>query len=133
MKRIFFFVPVTLFLIVFSWICLDHSVPKKVMKIMFTSQKTEAPTESTTMETLIPKIMKHIPNITVLRDLQGRLPNLPVLSWFAMKNKTRSEESDGSECSIYPDILDIEYSNRFWQLYRHEDATFYLYSAILGK
>ena len=99
---------------------------------MFTSQNTKAPTESTTMEILIPKIMKHLPNITVLRDLQSRLPNLPVLSWLAMKNKTRSEES-GSGCSIYPDILDIEYSNKFWQLYRHEDATFYLYSAILGK
>ena len=132
MKRIFFFITVTLFLIVFSWICLDNSVPNKVMKIVFTSQYTKAPTESTTMEILIPKIMKHLPNITVLRYLQNRLPNLPVLSWFAMKNKTRSEES-GSECSIYPDILDIEYSNKFWQLFRQEDATFYLYSAILGK
>ena len=78
------------------------------------------------MDILIPKIMKHLPNITVLRDLQSRLPNLPVLSWLAMKNAH-------AQCSIYPDILDIEYSNKFWQLYRHEDATFYLYSAILGK
>ena len=132
MKRTFFFVTVTMSLVVFSWICLDHSVSKKVMKIMFTSQNTKAPTESTTMEILIPKIMKHLPNFTVLSDLQNRLPNLPVLSWLAMKNKTRSEES-GSDCSIYPDILDIEYSNKFWQIYRHEEATFYLYSAILGK
>ena len=64
--------------------------------------------------------------MSVLEDLQNRLPNLPVLSWLEMRNKAAA-------CSTYPDILDIEYSNKYWQLYRSENAMFYLYSAILGK
>ena len=67
----------------------------------------------------------------ILEDLQNRLPNLPVLSSLSVKNM--AGEDLASKCSIYPDILDIEYSNKYWQMFRSENAIFYLYSAILGN
>ena len=125
MKRIFFFVLVILVVVVFSLISINPTVSNRVMKVFVTSKSL--PTASTFVEILKLKSSDHQPSIPpVLEDLQNRLPNLPVLSWLEMRNKA-------SECSTYPDILDIEYSNKYWQLYRSENAMFYLYSAILGK
>ena len=50
-----------------------------------------------------------------------------------MKNMDNKDSADdSSRCSIYPDIMNIEYSNKYWQIFKSENATFYLYSAILG-
>ena len=125
MKRIFFFILVILFVVVFSLIAINPTVSNRVMKVFVTSKSL--PTVSTFVEILKLKSSDHQPSIPpVLEDLQIRLPNLPVLSWLEMRNKA-------AECSTYPDILDIEYSNKYWQLYRSENSMFYLYSAILGK
>ena len=133
MKRFFFYFLVILFLVVFFWISLDKSVSNNVMKMLVsTSENTMAPNNSTFGEILKPK-PHNLPSIhPVLGNLQNRRPNLPVLSWLRMKNMDREDSADDSRCSIYPDILNIEYSNKYWQIFRSENATFYLYSAILG-
>ena len=66
----------------------------------------------------------------MFRGLQTRIPNLPVLSWLKRKNMRGSKKSG---CSIYPSILDIEYSNKYWQLFRFHDTTFHLYGAYLDN
>ena len=69
-------------------------------------------------------------------DIQDRLPNLPILGWQIMKNLT-SDEKQG--CSQYPDILDIEYRNKYWQIFKTyyssniREATYHLYGAYLGN
>ena len=53
-----------------------------------------------------------------------------------MKNLT-SDEKQG--CSQYPDILDIEYRNKYWQIFKTynssniREATYHLYGAYLGS
>ena len=73
---------------------------------------------------------------TKFEDLQARLPNLPIFGWLSMKNIER----DGNKsCSQYPDILNIEYRNKYWQIFKTYDAnntreaTYHLYGAYLGK
>ena len=121
-----------LFLVVFFWIALDKSVSNNVMKMLVsTSKNTMAPNKSTSVKILKPK-PPNLPSIPpVLGNLQNLLPNLPVLSWLRMKNMVREDSAD-DECSIYPDILNIDYSNKYWQIFKSEKVTFYLYSAILG-
>ena len=64
-------------------------------------------------------------------SLQERLPNYPVVDWFMM----RSIRQNKSGCSKYPDLLDVEYSNRYWQLYKshNKKETFFLYGAYLDN
>ena len=121
-----------LFLVVFFWIALDKSVSNNVMKMLVsTSENTMAPNKSTSVKILKPK-PPNLPSIPpVLGNLQNLLPNLPVLSWLRMKNMDREDSADDG-CSIYPDILNIDYSNKYWQIFKSEKVTFYLYSAILG-
>lgn len=61
-------------------------------------------------------------------DLQTRIHNLPVLSWLKRKG---SNYKFG--CSTYPSILDIKYSNKYWQQFRYQESTFYLYGAYLDN
>ena len=70
------------------------------------------------------------------RDLQDRLPNLPIFAWISMKDL----KSDGNKsCSKYPNILNIEYRNKYWQIFKTYDenntreATYHLYGAYLGN
>ena len=71
----------------------------------------------------------------MLQKVQNHLPNVPVQGWLVMKNKT---ESDGG-CSVYPGILDIEYRNNYWQIFKISDnakvvrSTYHLYGAYFGK
>ena len=73
--------------------------------------------------------------MALLQKVEDNLPNVPVQGWLVMKNKT---ESDGG-CSVYPGILDIEYRNNYWQIFKIHDhdmlvkATYHLYSAYFGK
>ena len=131
MKRIFFYILVLLLLVVFFWVSFDQSTS---MKIIFTSKDRMAPNPSESTFVEISKSKPHrLPSIPpILEDLQNRLPNLPVFSWLRMKNMDNKDSADDSRCSIYPDIMNIEYSNKYWQIFKSENATFYLYSAILG-
>ena len=49
-------------------------------------------------------------------------------------------KSDGNQsCSKYPNILNIEYRNKYWQIFKTYDAnntreaTYHLYGAYLGN
>merc|ERR1712179_465397 len=62
----------------------------------------------------------------IFNILQNNLPNVPVLSWLARVNTTMKNKAN---CSIFPSILEIEYSNRYWQIFHSYDATYHLYGA----
>lgn len=58
--------------------------------------------------------------------LQTMLPNIPILHWWTNKNKKVSED-----CWKIPNILDLHYSNKYWQVKESSNGTFYLYAAYL--
>ena len=57
-------------------------------------------------------------------QLQEMWPNIPILQWW--KNKDRKVSHN---CWKIPNILDLHYSNQYWQVKRTSDVTFYLYAA----
>ena len=71
----------------------------------------------------------------MFQNLQDYLPNVPVNGWLAMKNIPNV----ASGCSLYPDILDIEYMNSYCQIFKISDetndirSTYHLYGAYFGK
>ena len=75
--------------------------------------------------------------IAMLQKVQDNLPNVPVQGWLVMKNKTDGDIESGS--SVYPGILDIEYRNNYWQIFKIYDSdrlfrsTYHLFSAYYGK
>ena len=130
MKRILVHVVLVIqFFVIFFMILFDQSVSHKVRKLFINSKNMMAPYNAEILKPKPPDLRSIPPDI--LEDLQNRLPNLPVLSSLSVKNM--DSEEFASKCSIYPDILDIEYSNKYWQMFRSENAIFYLYSAILGN
>ena len=38
-----------------------------------------------------------------------------------------------NECYTYPDDLDIQFNNLYWQQFQTQKETFYLYGAYLGR
>ena len=38
-----------------------------------------------------------------------------------------------NECYTYPDALDIQFNNLYWQQFQTQKETFYLYGAYLGR
>ena len=38
-----------------------------------------------------------------------------------------------NECYTYPDALDIQFNNLYWQQFQTQKQTFYLYGAYLGR
>ena len=75
--------------------------------------------------------------IEMLQNDQDHLPNVPVQGWLVMKNRTDNDGAKG--CSLYTGILDIEYRNNYWQIFKIVDhdnvvrSTYHLYGAYLGK
>ena len=57
-------------------------------------------------------------------NLQEMWPNIPILNWW--KNKGRKVSDN---CWKIPNILDLHYSNKYWQEKRTRNGTFYLYAA----
>ena len=55
---------------------------------------------------------------------QTMFPNIPVLHWREYKDKKVSDK-----CWKIPNILDLHYSNKYWQEKRTRNGTFYLYAA----
>ena len=62
--------------------------------------------------------------------LQESFQNIPVLSSMQMKEAKASKKRG---CSLYPEIIDIKFSNTYWQIFRNQSSTLYLYGAYLGK
>ena len=55
---------------------------------------------------------------------QTMFPNIPVLHWREYKDKKVSDK-----CWKIPNILDLHYSNKYWQVKETNDGTFFLYAA----
>ena len=75
----------------------------------------------------------------MLQKVEDNLPNVPVQGWLMMMNRTDGDGDSDGGCSVYPGILDIEYRNNYWQIFKIHDneglvkATYHLYSAYFGK
>ena len=69
-------------------------------------------------------------------DLQSRLPNIPVFGWLSMKNVS---DDGGVGCSKYPELTELHYNNKYWQIFKFLDkqpdlhVTFYLYGAYFDN
>ena len=57
-------------------------------------------------------------------NLQTKLPNLPILHWWENKDKNVSEI-----CWKVPNLIDLKYNNKYWQVKETSNGTFYLYAA----
>ena len=57
-------------------------------------------------------------------NLQTKLPNLPILHWSENKDKNVSEI-----CWKVPNLIDLKYNNKYWQVKETSNGTFYLYAA----
>ena len=64
--------------------------------------------------------------------LQQRFKNVPIANTLNM-NKVKVKASNNSGCSIYPNILDLKYSNTYWQIFKNRSSTFHLYGAYFGQ
>ncbi|XP_076254323.1 uncharacterized protein LOC143192711 isoform X2 [Rhynchophorus ferrugineus] len=67
----------------------------------------------------------------ILEQVQHKLPNLPVKFWNQNIHKTLRINAS---CAIFPNILDMRYSNSYWQIFESVDRTyFHLYGAYLDN
>ena len=57
-------------------------------------------------------------------NLQEMWPNIPILHWWKNKDRKVSDK-----CWKIPNILDLHYSNKYWQEKRTNNGTFFLYAA----
>ena len=69
-------------------------------------------------------------HFNLTKELQNSFQNIPVLSSMQMKGAKASKKQG---CSIYPKIIDIKFSNTYWQLFKNQSSTLYLYGAYFGK
>ena len=56
--------------------------------------------------------------------LQEMLPNIPIFHWRENKDKKVAEN-----CWKVPNILNLHYNNKYWQVKESSNGTFYLYAA----
>ena len=66
----------------------------------------------------------------ILKMLQKKLPNLPLLYWEKNKDTLVSEFD---HCNKVPDVMDLHYNNFYWQVKETQNNKFYLYSAYFDK
>ena len=52
------------------------------------------------------------------------LPNIPVRHWWEHRDKNVAEI-----CWKVPNIVDLKYNNKYWQVKETNEGTFYLYAA----
>ena len=65
--------------------------------------------------------------------LLNRFQNVPVVSSFDLKIKLNKVKASKESCSIYPNILDINFRNKYWQIFENGSSTLHLYGAYFGK
>lgn len=61
-----------------------------------------------------------------MRDVESRLPSLPISYWNKYKNFTQKKSST---CAKYPSIFELEFNNIYWQTLRTSNGTFQLFGA----
>jgi len=65
-----------------------------------------------------------------VKKLQPLMPNLPIVYWQENKKK-KVPKNASSTCSKFPDIYDIQFNNKYWQVFESSNGSFYLYGAYL--
>lgn len=61
----------------------------------------------------------------LVRDVESRLPSLPIAYWSKYKNFSAKK----NKCAKYPSIFDLEFNNIYWQTLRTSNGTFQLFGA----
>jgi len=64
----------------------------------------------------------------LVKKLQPQMPNLPIVYWQENKKK---KVNKNSSCTKYPDIYDLHFNNKYWQVTETSNGTFHLYGAYL--
>ena len=64
--------------------------------------------------------------------IKSHVQNVPEMS-LNINNMENSKAKEELGCSTYPTILDIKFSNTYWQIFNNNGSTFYLYGAYFGK
>ena len=57
------------------------------------------------------------------------MPNLPLVYWQEKKKKKVPKNYTG--CTKFPDMFDLHFNNKYWQVTETSNGTFYLYGAYL--
>ena len=65
----------------------------------------------------------------LVKKLQPQMPNLPLVYWQEKKKKKVPKNYTG--CTKFPDIFDLHFNNKYWQVTETSNGTFYLYGAYL--
>ena len=64
-----------------------------------------------------------------VKKLQPLMPNLPIVYW--QENKKKKVPKNNTSCTKYPDIYDLHFNNKYWQVLESSNGSFYLYGAYL--
>ena len=64
----------------------------------------------------------------LVKKMQPQMPNLPIVYW--QENKKKKANKNAS-CTKYPDIYDLHFNNKYWQVTETSNGTFHLYGAYL--
>jgi len=65
----------------------------------------------------------------LVKKLQPQMPNLPLVYWQEKKKKKVPKNYTG--CTKFPDMFDLHFNNKYWQVTETSNGTFYLYGAYL--
>lgn len=68
----------------------------------------------------------------VVRAIEKNVPSLP-LDFWGRHQLSENKGADVSQCAVLPSILDLEYSNEYWQRQRSSNGTFELFGAYLDN
>lgn len=91
-------------------------------------------TSSTSLESLLalePFVDKSLSQSepVLLKEIQDRLPSLPIIYWNKLKNKNLFYKNES--CAKFPSIFEIEFNNVYWQSLYTSNGTFHFYGAYL--
>ena len=64
-----------------------------------------------------------------VKKLQPLMPNLPIVYW--QENKKKKVPKNNTSCTKFPDIYDLHFNNKYWQVLESSNGSFYLYGAYL--
>ena len=60
----------------------------------------------------------------LVKKMQPQMPNLPIVYW--QENKKKKANKNAS-CTKYPDIYDLHFNNKYWQVTETSNGTYHLY------
>ena len=77
--------------------------------------------------------LKRNKSIEEVSDVQKKtqIQNIPFEHWHRLKEEGKSQDGDG--CQKYPNIFELHYNNKYWQVMRGENVTIYIFSAHLDQ